>query len=450
MTYQSNTNDIATSLRNSEITSNFHESTSYKWAIYGYSSGHFFNSIKSCIPPFRISHCADPNPTGRDLFAYHDIKHIHKSLHGLTNSFKTTNIKIDVILITCPDLTNISHQQRFLHECSTLVEVCNKNNFVKIVTIQSNTTYNIEYINELRQRFEHKFHWKTFSSLAQFPQFNDIIDDSSLITIMLNNTLVNPSSTINIHIPRPPKIPDGFQSKIHPAFNKIEFSISSFPSNCNVDYDNYRGHPYENVHNVKSRCRPTATIHRYDSEPTTSTYQGSYVYDSQYPAPPLSPDNDNIFSKLFGLIYKAEDNRLHTRPVSFFEYFSMYNMTDEITQIFTNYRKNLFLLKNSMPAKTASLFTTISNILQKITNGHFNYSTSHLPYTAPAALSNVLTNSVVNHSLPTDKTWQITVLQDNKYSKNITNDQKSCTHQHRRTENNSLCVQTTTSSVIDF
>ena len=400
-------------LNNSQIVQNHHEATQYNWAIYGFTSGHFINSIQTCLLPFHISFCADPNPTGRCQFAKQKVKNIHKSLRELHNAVQESETNIDAIYITCPDLTIKEHKARFLQECTSFFTTCNRNNMTKIIVIEYNTNFDLDGINSIKKVFETKYKWTSTSTLTQFTQFNDMIDDSLGITILFNKTLTTPSSKINLSIARPPKLPKGFNECVHQAFNRLEFSISSFPSNTTVSSDTYIGHVIDNVHNNKSAARAIATVRRYDNPDNIPTLQGSFVYDSHYPAPPLCSDNDNIFSNMFGIIFKAEDQKLHTRPIAFFEYCKMFQMNDKILQPFIQNPGNKSLLTNAMPAKTsAAILTTVSNILQKVTKEHHEYAITQIPEVAPAAISNVLLNSIVNHKLPDNSTWKNEILKD--------------------------------------
>ena len=168
---------------------------------------------------------------------------------------------IDAIHISCPKLPKIEHQKRFLNECSELIKLCNKNNRLKIVVIENSTIYDMASINVLKNTLEHQHKWKTHSFLAQFTQFNDLIDGSIIGTIMMNQTLVSPKTKINMFIPKPPENVKGFNEKIHKPFHKKEYSVSSFPSNSSIDYNTFIGRPIKSPHNIKTKCRAIATIH---------------------------------------------------------------------------------------------------------------------------------------------------------------------------------------------
>ena len=215
-----------------------------------------------------------------------------------------------------------------------------------------------------------------------------------------------------MYIPKPPECTTGFNEKVYKNFHKKEFSISSFPSNITSDYDTFTGRPIKNPQNIKNKCRTIATVIPYNQD-HAPTLQGSFVYDTQFPAPPICSNNSNVFKNLFGIIYKAEDNNLHTRPISFFEYYNMFNMEYEITCKFSNNPKNIDLLENSIPAKTSAfIYSKVSSILQSITKEHQTYSVETIPDVAPAAITNVLTNSVIHHKLPSDSTWQQAIKND--------------------------------------
>ena len=251
-------------------------------------------------------------------------------------------------------------------------------------------------LNVLKYKFEHEYKWKTHSFLAQFTQFNDLIDDSIIVTIMLNHVLVDPKTKINMFIPKPPENAQGFNENIHKPFHKKEYSVSSFPSNITIDYNTFIGKPIQNPHDIKTKCRAIATIHSFSETETVSTLQGSFIYDTHFPAPPVCSNNSNIFSKLFGFIYRAEDNNLHTRSISFFEYYNMFNMEYEITSKFSSNTKNIDLLENSAPAKTSAfIYSKVSNTLKSITKEHQHYSVETIPDVAPAAFTNVLTFHLV-------------------------------------------------------
>ena len=182
---------------------------------------------------------------------------------------------------------------------------CNRNNTTKVIIIECNTNFDLDNITSIKKVFESKYEWTTASTLVQFTQFNDTIDNSLGVTILFNKTLVTPSTKINLGIARPPKLQKGFNDCIHPSFNKLEFSISSFPSNTSSASDTCVGQVIENVHTNKYATRAIATVRRHDSPENMPTLQGPFVYDSHYPTPPLYSDNNNGFSEIFGIIFKS-------------------------------------------------------------------------------------------------------------------------------------------------
>ena len=158
----------------------------------------------------------------------------------------------------------------------------------------------------------------------------DFIDDGCNITIFFNSNEISPARSFDLVITRPPEIHIGFYECIHKAFNKREFHLSSFPSNCNKDYDFLRGVPIHKPHSVKNKSRPIARIHKLEDDDNMPTLQGTFVYESFYPAPPLGPNNDNVFGKLFGIIYKDENDTLLTRKISYFEYCQCFGLNGEV------------------------------------------------------------------------------------------------------------------------
>ena len=90
-----------------------------------------------------------------------------------------------------------------------------------------------------------------------------------------------------------------------------------------------------------------------NSPDNLATLQGALIYDSYYPAPPLSSPNDNVFNELFGIIYKDEAGLLSTRNVSFFEYVRCFGKSSHIFEHLAKNNAHIYLLKNAIPSKTS-------------------------------------------------------------------------------------------------
>ena len=105
------------------------------------------------------------------------------------------------------------------------------------------------------------------------------------------------------------------------------------------------------------------------------TLQGTFAYDSFYPAPPLSPNNDNVFGKLFGIIYKDENDTLLTRKISYFEYCQCFGFNGEVLKKMSENARNLDLFCNAVPAHTSALiFEKAADLLHLITIDHEEFA----------------------------------------------------------------------------
>lgn len=126
------------------------------------------------------------------------------------------------------------------------------------------------------------------------------------------------------------------------------------------------------------------------------TLQGTLVYDTYYPAPPLEDRNSDIFGALFGILYKDECGLLHTRRISIFEYCRCFGLQNDVLHKVAGNNRNLELLRNAMQAHNSSfLFEKAFNLLGLVVSDHAEFATEKHPDIAPAAISNVLTNSIV-------------------------------------------------------
>ena len=189
--------------------------------------------------------------------------------------------------------------------------------------------------------------------------------------------------------------------------------MSTFPSNYNFDYEMFRGIPIKSPHEVKTQCRHIARIHHIDDDENIPTLQGTFVYDTYFPAPPLAPTNKNIFNELFGIIYKDENNILHTRKISMYEYCCCFGLKNEVLNKMAENNRNLELLRHAMPAITSSfILEKASDLLQLVVRDHSEFAMNEHPELAPAAVSNVLMNGIINHKLPDDNTWRQAIADD--------------------------------------
>ena len=144
-------------LHNSTIVSNHFSSTKYALVIYGFGSGHLFNSILLDNHNFEISYCADPNPAGRDLFTQMHAQRVDKNLQSLIRTIQHSDDYIDVIYITCPHLTSTDHQKQFIFECSQMIKIARKERQLKLVIIESPSYFDMRSINDLTQKYSSKY-----------------------------------------------------------------------------------------------------------------------------------------------------------------------------------------------------------------------------------------------------------------------------------------------------
>ena len=96
-------------LNNSQIVQNQYTLTLFNWTVYGFGSGHFIHSSHVKKLPFEISFCADPNPSGRDLFSQFGAKYIFKSLFEMHRAIDNSDNSVDAIYLTCLFLINPEH-----------------------------------------------------------------------------------------------------------------------------------------------------------------------------------------------------------------------------------------------------------------------------------------------------------------------------------------------------
>ena len=403
-------------LNNNQIVQNQYAITRVNWAVYGFSSGHFVNSIHVKNFPFDISFCADPNPAGRDLFSQFGAKYIFKSLHDMHKAISDSDDSVDAIFITCPLLINPEHQNQFISESAQLIKMCRNSGHLKLVIIESGSHFQTSAIEGLALKYQHKHKWRASVSSIKFTDFNDKIDGNSKITIIFNSNLISPSHKFDLSITRPPSVSTAMFEALHSQFNKREYSVSSFPTNYNQAFEVFQGVKIQNVHEVKTQSRAIARIHHVNDDiDKMPTLQGTLVYDTYFPAPPLGEKNSNIFGELFGILYKDESGLLHTRRISIFEYCRCFGLQNEVLHKVAENNRNLELLRNSLPACTSSfLLEKAFELLRLVISDHENFAIEQHPDIAPAAISNVLTNSIVHHKIPDDDVWRKAVQDDSE------------------------------------
>ena len=205
-----------------------------------------------------------------------------------------------------------------MSESAKLIKMCRQSSHLKLVIIESGIHFHTSAVEGLALKYEHKNKWKTSVSSLKFTDFNDRIDSSCKITIMFNSSIINPSTKVDLNMPKPPSVGIAMFEALQQQFNKREYAVSSFPTNYNSNFEMFRGMKIKNVHSVNDQCRAIARIHRVgDDVDNMPTLQGTLVCYTHFPTPPLSEKNTNIFGELFGIIFKDENNLLHTQNFHF-------------------------------------------------------------------------------------------------------------------------------------
>ena len=159
----------------------------------------------------------------------------------MTRSIENSDVKIDVIYITFPNLIELSHQSRFILECSNLLKICRKSSHLKLIILEYSPKFQAKQINNLVSKFQQKYKWRIKQSFEQFTDYNDRIDDGCHIAMMFNTNMIKPSSNIGLGIPKPPNVSNAMFESIYKDFNKRQYNISSFPPNYNFEYEMFKG-----------------------------------------------------------------------------------------------------------------------------------------------------------------------------------------------------------------
>ena len=131
VSYIKDSEDSISILNNNQIVENQYAITRFNWAVYGFSSGHFINSVYVKNYPFDISFCADPNPAGRDLFSQFGAKYIYKSLHDMHRAIEYSDDSVDAIFITCPFLIDPKDQNQFVSASAKFIKLCRNSGHLK-------------------------------------------------------------------------------------------------------------------------------------------------------------------------------------------------------------------------------------------------------------------------------------------------------------------------------
>ena len=74
-------------------------------------------------------------------------------------------------------------------------------------------------------------------------------------------------------------------------------------------------------------------------------------------APPLDPVNFNVFGRLFGVSFIADDVS-YIRSISPFEYVRCYQLDDNLTKIISEEKQYLDLLHNGVPGFSSTEIIT--------------------------------------------------------------------------------------------
>ena len=170
-----------------------------------------------------------------------------------------------------------------------------------------------------------------------YPRFGDLVDGSCDMCVCTNVSVCPVDKLPSFVLTPPPVSRAAFMSKIHEPFNDIRYAVSTNgdPSTDEPE-DPYRLYVPRGELPAQNHSPFRARVIGYliPREDLDVCALGTAVMDPNFPCPTLNESNNNVFRRLFGVMFKRPVPRSpsYIRPVSTYEFARCYSCDETLSQ----------------------------------------------------------------------------------------------------------------------
>jgi hypothetical protein len=405
----------------------FHQSTccnaafqllTQNWILYGFNSGHFFQSCQLASETINVIIAADPNEVGRSfLQSFGKVPTILPSSTDLLNHIRRIqHVPCQGYYISAPHIFEDKRQSDFLAiQVAIITELrskCHLQAFVCQIPVHYSTAIRKRFINAMPE-------WSVTCEHVEFTSFGDCIDSSSNIIFGIHTGVIG--RRIDIQLIRPPQIPVCIEDHIYKPFDADNFTMSNHPSASSDESASDRfSIKKPDIATSSTQYGSHVDFHLLRKGSDTASLVGTKICSRSGSAPALEPPNFNPFHRLFGIIFTDSSNKERVRIISPYEYCQCWNMDRNLIIPFARTVSNIDLLDTALPGNTsAAIMEAILGTLTSIRMEQSDFlDTSQ--HSAPAATAHTFLLGATTIKLPTIETWRESYNQDDE-SKLISN-----------------------------
>ena len=252
--------------------------------------------------------------------------------------------------------------------------------------------------------------WITDIQTIQFQEFSDNISGDIHILSIIPKDLHHGYKGIktSLIIDAPPLNPINIQAGLMSKFNIEKYSIPELDGLFDLNIINEKNHRSASI---AATLKPKLQNEYYE--------EGYNIYDTSYPAPLPTYNQDGLFGQLFGILFRdIITNKALCRSIATIEYCSLFGFNKNFTYTIASKMHNINILNQTTPAN--SLYAVIlasynhlhATLMEEIKSNSAILNTN----LSPASLL----NGTISHRLPSEEEWTLAYKQDDNTRKILT------------------------------
>ena len=381
-------------LYNAFLASAAMELRTHSWAVYNPRVCQFMQSVTENGVNFDVIMAIESDQTCRNHLQHINVPIIKSTIvemnTHLANIISKPNIKGMYFAFDHDSEFKVLWDQK-MQLCETLIQKYG----TQIIVFQYPSSISTNSIRKLKKKLQ-EINMNTHIEDINFTDFNDSIDNSICLVIAWNPDF---NQDIKIRMIKPPKLSRSFSQFIVPTFNMVRYAIPNVQQLFNIRQGTTDG--------MSEQCRA-----KYVLTPKNKDFLNNAaipIYDQDCPAPIPTDKEQPIFGHLFGIDFSIvtsndTDETLNVRPISTFEYISIFGYDHEFNHRIAKDDCNLRFMKSTIPANTQrTIIEMLSSILESTQQKRVEAQT--IRYGVNFERS-VFLNGLVRDNLPTHLSWQ--------------------------------------------
>eukprot|EP00984_Skeletonema_dohrnii_P006306 scaffold2258_cov84-Skeletonema_dohrnii-CCMP3373.AAC.7 len=386
-----------------------HSLVTFKWALYGFNSGHFFHISRAHAIPFDVVLAADSTAQGRALLksigGCDNVLNGAKELHSYVASSKASS-PVNGYMIHSRHISSRRNVIIFWSTHLKIIEQLASKRHLSHVVIQIHPSTDTNIVKKfLLQLQKLGSGWHVTQIDAYCPNFGDSVASSITFAVAINKST---SSNVSAHtFAHPPTVtPKPLSAFVHEPFNDMQYCVS-----FGKDNPAFKLQPISasTPKQAATRIHKHAAIRLYDLHRPSDTKDisaGAGVYSLDNLCPPLEQRNSNLFNKSFGVEITTQAQSM-VRKISNFEVASCFGIPQGPCLEALAHESNFHCLDGGIPYRTSRwlLFPIYRHLLDIQAANVDVMDQSRL--TAAAAVSHApnFLSGAVGRPMPSNKDW---------------------------------------------